>query len=63
MLFIITLYRAYANAVELTPESALFWHDLAVGYLYLGQVGSYHCSIQLVRCCHMTKSHAGKKER
>ena len=37
-LYITTLYRAYANAIELAPESALFWHDLAVGYLYLGQV-------------------------
>ncbi len=37
------VYRAYANAIELKPESALFWHDLAVGYLYLGQVASYCC--------------------
>ena len=39
---ILILYRAYANAIELLPESALFWHDLAVGYLYLGQVGNCH---------------------
>ena len=35
-------YRAYANAIELQPESGLFWHDLAVGYLYLGQVYYYN---------------------
>jgi hypothetical protein len=32
------VYRAYANAIELQPDSALYWHNLAVGYLYLGQV-------------------------
>ena len=54
------LCRAYANAIELQPESGLFWHDLAVGYLYLGQVYYYNLIGQTY---HMTDSRAGKEER
>ena len=33
--------RAYARALQLSPDTSNLWHDLAVAYYYLGQV--YEC--------------------
>lgn len=40
--------RAYAKALQLCPERASLWHDLAVGYQCLGKVAT--ALISLVSC-------------
>ena len=32
------VFRAYARALQLSPDTSNLWHDLAVAYYYLGQV-------------------------
>lgn len=32
------VFRAYARALQLSPDASNLWHDLAVAYYYLGQV-------------------------
>lgn len=37
-IFFIFVFRAYARALQLSPDTSNLWHDLAVAYYYLGQV-------------------------